>query len=70
MIKRIVIAFVIAIAVGLVLVKLLGPLFVGMNVPPATAVGNFSVTYGWVIVVLFGIWFYFTGGTFSRSQKP
>jgi len=62
MIGRVVLAVVVAVAVGLVLVGLLGPLLVGMNVPIANTVGSFFVTYGWVIAVLAGLWWFFAGG--------
>ncbi len=62
MIQRIVLACVVAVAVGLVLVGLLGPLLVGMHVPIANTVGAFFVQYGWVIAVLAGLWWFFAGG--------
>ena len=62
MIGRIVLAVVVAIVVGLALVGLLGPILVTLHAPIAVTVGGFFVTYGWVIGVLCGLWFYFAGG--------
>ena len=70
MIRKFVLAVVIAIGVWLGLVALLGPLLLSMHVPPATVVGNFFVAYGYVIAILFGIWFFFAGpdGRFFHRQ--
>lgn len=38
----------------------LGGLFLAMNVPIASVVGAFLKTYGTVIGVLAGIWYFFT----------
>ena len=70
MIQRIVLACVIAVALGIVLVGLLGPLLTGLNVPIAANVGKFFVSYGWVIATLAGLWFFFASGTFRRSGPP
>lgn len=61
MIGRIVLAVVVAVAVGLVLVELLGPLLVTLSAPIAVVVGGFFERAGWVIGVLCGLWFYFAG---------
>ncbi len=71
MIGRLVLAVVVAVATGLVLVGLLGPLLVGMNVPIANTVGTFFVQYGWVIAVLAGLWWFFAGnGLVARFRTP
>jgi len=70
MITRIVLALVVAVVVGLVLVALLGPILVGLAVPIAVTVGGFFVHYGWVIGVLAGLWFYFSGATFAGFGGP
>ena len=63
LIGRIVVAVVVAVIVGIVLVALLGPILIDLNVPIAKTVGAFFRTYGWVIGVLAGLWYFFTNGT-------
>lgn len=71
MIARLVLALVVAIVVGLMLVGLLGPILISLHVPIAETIGGFFVAYGWVVGILFGLWFYFAGGTlFSRGVPP
>jgi hypothetical protein len=64
MIELIVLAVIIAVAVGLLLVGLLGPILSSLNVPVATTVGGFFSQYGWVIGVLAGLWYFFSNGKF------
>lgn len=61
MIARIVIAVVVAVVVGLACVALLGPILVGLHVPIAVTVGHFFITWGWVLGVLAGLWYFFLG---------
>ncbi len=63
MIGRLVLALVVAIVVGLVCI-LLGSILGTLKVDIATTVGGFLKTWGWVIGVLAGLWYFFTGGTF------
>jgi hypothetical protein len=69
MITRIVLALVVAVIVGLVLVALLGPILVGLAVPIAVTVGDFFVKYGWVLGVLAGLWFFFSGQTWPTGPR-
>lgn len=69
MLGRIVLAVVVAVVVGLVCMGLLGPLLVGMHVPPAVIVGAFLVTYGWTLGILAGLWYYFSGATFGPLNR-
>lgn len=63
MIARLCLAVVVAVAVGIGLVALLGPILVTLKAPVAVTVGDFFTGYGWVIGVLCGIWFFFMGST-------
>lgn len=65
MIGRIVLAIVVAVIVGIVLIGLLGPILVSIKVPIAVTVGHFFVDWGFVIGVLAGLWFFFSGGSFG-----
>ena len=65
-ISRIILALVVAVATGIILVGLLGPILVGLNVPIAKTVGDFFVNWGWVIGVLAGLWYYFQGYSLIR----
>lgn len=62
MIARLVLALVVAVVTGLVCL-LLGSIISSLNVPIAETVGKFLVTWAWVIGVLSGLWFFFTGRT-------
>jgi len=66
LIVRIVLAVVVAVVVGLALTALLGPILISLAVPIAITVGDFFVKYGWVLGVLAGLWFFFTGRTSLR----
>lgn len=73
MIARVVLAVVVAVVVGIVLVALLGPILDTLKVPIATTIGGFFVNYGYVIGVLCGLWFFFSGSGFSLptfTRKP
>lgn len=61
MIARLVLALVVAIVVGLGLMALLGPILVSLAVPIAVVIGNFFIQWGWVLGVLAGLWFFFSG---------
>ena len=61
--RLLILAVVIAVIVGLVLVGLLGPVLVSLHVPIATTIGGFLIEFGWVLGVLVGLWYYFSGGT-------
>lgn len=62
-IRLIVLAVIIAVVVGIVLTALLGPVLIGLKVPIATEVGQFFVSWGFVLGVVAGLWYYFKGGT-------
>jgi hypothetical protein len=64
MIQKLVLAVVVAIAVGLVCM-LLGAVIGSLNVPIAETIGHFLTAWGWVIGVLAGLWYFFAGVTFS-----
>lgn len=68
MIGRIVLALIIAIVVGLGLTALLGPILVGLAVPIAVTIGAFFVTWGWVLGVLAGLWYFFAGTNLIRFR--
>lgn len=61
-ISRIVLAVVVAIAVGLACI-LIGTILAALGVPIAETVGGFLRSWGWVIGVLAGLWWYFSGRT-------
>jgi hypothetical protein len=65
MIARLVLALVVAIVTGLVCL-LLGSILGSLDVPIATTIGGFLTHWGWVIGILAGLWFYFSGGTFPH----
>lgn len=63
LVGRIVLALIIAVVVGIVLAALLGPILITLKVPIAETVGRFFEDYGFVIGVLAGLWYFFTGGS-------
>lgn len=69
MIARVVLSVVVAVVVGIVLVALLGPILDTLKVPIATTIGNFFIAYGYVIGVLCGLWYFFSGG-FDFPRRP
>lgn len=69
MIGRIVLALIVAIVVGLGLTALLGPILVGLGVPIAMVIGAFFIQWGWVLGVLAGLWFFFSGGGFTLLRR-
>lgn len=64
MIGRVVLAIVIAVFVGVILL-LLGDVLDTLKAPLATAVGGWLKDWGWVLGVLAGLWFFFSGGSVS-----
>jgi hypothetical protein len=58
---RIILAVVVAVVVGLACM-LLGAVLATLKVPIATTIGDFLTTWGWVIGVLSGLWYFFAGG--------
>ncbi len=67
MIARLVLAVVVAVVVGLVCL-LAGAVLSGAlgGVPIAVVVGDFLTQWGWVLGVLAGLWFFFSGRTSLR----
>jgi hypothetical protein len=68
-ITRIVLAVVIAVVVTIVLVGLLGPILETLKVEIATTIGRFFVSWGAVIGVLAGLWYFFAGGGISLPKR-
>ena len=62
LLSRLVLAVIVAVVVGLVCI-LLGTILATLKVPIAVTIGDFLATWGWVIGVLAGLWFFFTGRT-------
>ena len=60
MIQRLILAVVVAIAVGLVCL-LIGLVLVAIGVPIAVTIGGFFKDWCWVIGLLAGIWHFFSG---------
>ena len=60
MFGRIVLAVVIFVLVGLLLTDLVGPGLVNIRV---VTVGDFFISFGWILGVLAGLWFFFAGST-------
>lgn len=60
-IRKLILAVVVAVVVGIVLVGLLGPVLVTIKVPIAVTIGQFFESWGFVIGVLAGLWYYFAG---------
>lgn len=61
MLARLVLAVVVAVVVGLVCL-LVGSILVTLRVPIAVTVGEYLDAWGWVIGVLAGLWYFFSGG--------
>jgi len=61
LIGRIVLAVVVAVVVTLACI-LLGTILAGLKVDIATTVGDFLKTYGAVLGVLAGLWYFFVNG--------
>ncbi len=68
MIARLVLAVVVAVVVGLVCI-LLGDILSTLKVPIAVTIGDFLSAWGWVIGVLAGLWYFFSGGSFPSFGK-
>lgn len=66
--SKFIIALVVAIAVGLLLVSLIGPVLDTLKAPIATTVGDFFKATGFVWGVLVGLWYYFQGPGITRPQ--
>lgn len=70
MIMRIVGAVVVAVLVGLVCVALLGPLIEHLPGPFAAIVGAFLITYGWVLGILAGLWWWVGNYGWPWTPRP
>ncbi len=71
MLNRIVLAVVVAVAVGLVLVGLLGPFLLQVHTPSTDVLGHFCKDYGWPVGILLGLWYFFAGGGLNLpSLRP
>ncbi len=68
MIKRAVLAVIVAIFVGLVCMYLLGPILVSLVVPIAVIVGDFFVRFGWTLGILAGLWYFFSGSSWPSRR--
>ena len=62
MIRRLVLAVVVAVVVGLACL-LIGLILDSLHVPIASTVGGFLIMWGWVLGVLAGLWQFFGGGS-------
>lgn len=60
---RLIIAVIVAVVTGIVLAALLGPILLTLNVPIAETIGKFFLAWGFILGVIAGIWYYFTGST-------
>ena len=67
--RKFILAVVVAIATWLILAVLFGPLLTGTNVSAANKVGVFFVAYGWLIGLLFGLWYFFAGSTWFAARR-
>ena len=63
MIAKLILSVVVAVVVGLVCL-LLGSILASLSVPIATTIGDFLARWAWVIGILAGLWYFFTGGSF------
>lgn len=70
MITRIVLAVVVAVVVGILLTGLLGPILIDLRAPIAETVGQFFRQWGFVIGLLAGLWYFFSGGSITFPSKP
>lgn len=64
MIARLALAVVVAVVVGLVCL-LLGALLADIKIPFVATIGDFLRSWGWVLGLLAGIWYFFGGGSFG-----
>lgn len=62
--RLLILAVVVAAATGLACI-LLGSVLGSLNIPIADTIGKFLTAYGWALGVLAGLWYYFTGGTWT-----
>lgn len=60
--RQLILAVVVAAVTGLGCL-LLGSVLTDLNIPIAATIGTFLSAWGWVIGVLAGLWFYFTGAS-------
>lgn len=71
MLRRIILAVLIAVAAYLICIFVGGVLLTSLEAPIAVAVGQFLEKYASVISILVGLWYFFAGGfslpTFSKS---
>jgi hypothetical protein len=65
MLSKLILSVVVAVVVTLVCI-LLGAILIVLKVDIAVTVGNFLKSYGGVLGVLAGLWYFFTGFTFNR----
>jgi hypothetical protein len=66
MLTRIILALIVAVAVGLLCI-LLGSVLASLNVPITDTIGSFLRQWGWVIGVLAGLWYFFSGQTWPKG---
>lgn len=62
MLARVVLAVVVGIVVGLVCL-LVGALLGDIGIPFVATIGSFLATWAWVLGLLAGLWFFFSGRT-------
>jgi hypothetical protein len=67
MIAKIVLAVVVAVVVTLAC-YLVGAILASLTVSIAVTVGDFLKTYGGILGILAGLWYYFAGPAYPRRQ--
>ena len=68
MIEQIVIAILVG-AIAWLVCKLLGAVLSTLAIPPIVAVGGFLSQFAYVIGVIVGLWYFFTGGGLPSFLK-
>jgi len=69
MLNRIILACLVAVVAYLICVFVGGVLLVSLGVPIVVAVGKFLDQYAGVIAAVAGLWYFFSGGSFSLPGK-
>ena len=69
MLNRIILACLVAVIVYLVCVFVGGVILVSLGVPIVVQVGDFLKQYAGVIAAVAGLWYFFSGGSFSLPGR-
>jgi hypothetical protein len=62
MLSRLILSVVVAVVVGLVCL-LAGAILDSLGIPITSTIGAFLTRWGWVLGILAGLWWFFTGRT-------